>query len=176
MDEASRGSSRRLAVSAIVAASEAENLMQGIDLAAWVREGLVDTLIPYSPRPDFRPFFNESSSMVWTDPAQLEFLLETVAGSSCALAPNVMPRSMSPEDYRRQAAAIYAAGADNLFFWDSAGGGCRANFGYAWNALRRLGHVDEVQAWIEAGEPDLPQSSMPLREWAGWDLSYVTPG
>ncbi len=176
MDEASRGSSRRLAVSAIVTASEAENLMQGIDLAAWVREGLVDTLIPYSPRPDFRPFFNESSSMVWTDPAQLEFLLETVAGSSCALAPNVMPRSMSPEDYRRQAAAIYAAGADNLFFWDSAGGGCRANFGHAWNALRRLGHVDEVQAWIAAGEPDLPQSSMPLREWAGWDLSYVTPG
>ena len=176
MDEASRDRPRRIAVSAIVAASETENLMQGLDLAAWVREGLVDTLIPYSARANFRPFFNEPSGAVWTDAKQLDFLVQTVAGSPCVVAPNVMPRSMPPEDYRRQAAAIYAAGAEHLFFWDSAGGGCRANFGHEWNALRRLGHVDEVQAWIEAGEPELPRSSMPLREWAGWDLSYVTPG
>ena len=176
MDEASGGRPRRIAVSAIVAASEAENLMQGLDLAAWVREGLVDTLIPYSPRPNFRPFFNEPGGMVWTDPAQLDFLTQTVAGSSCVVAPNVMPRVMSPEDYRRQAATIYGAGVDQLFFWDSAGGGCRADFGHAWKALRRLGHVDEVQAWLAAGEPALPRPSMPLREWAGWDLSYVTPG
>ena len=176
MDEASGDRPRRIAVSAIVAASEAENLMQGIDLAAWVREGLVDTLIPYSPRPNFRPFFNEPGGMVWTDPAQLDFLTQTVAGSSCVVAPNVMPRVMSPEDYRRQAATIYGAGVDHLFFWDSAGGGCRADFGHAWKALRRLGHVDEVQAWLAAGEPALPRPSMPLREWAGWDLSYVTPG
>ncbi len=175
MDEASQGR-RRIAVSAITEASEAENLMQGIDLAAWVREGLVDTLIPYSPRANFRPFFSEPSGMVWTDPAKLDFLKQTVAGSPCVVAPNVMPRVMSPEDYRRQASVVYSAGIDHLFFWDSAGGGCRANFGHAWNALRRLGHVDEVQAWIAAGEPDLPQPSMPLREWAGWDLSYVTPG
>jgi len=176
MDEASRGRQRRLAVSAIVAASEAENLMQGIDVAAWVREDLVDTLIPYSARTNFRPFFNEPGGMVWTDSEQLEFLVETVADSPCVVAPNVMPRSMPPEDYRRQAATIYGAGAEHLFFWDSAGGGCRANFGHEWNALRRLGHVDEIQAWIDAGEPELPRPSMPLREWAGWDLSYVTPG
>ena len=176
MDEASGDRSRRIAVSAIVAASELENLMQGIDLATWVREGLVDTLIPYSARPNFRPFFNEPGGMVWTDATQLSFLRETVAGSSCLVAPNVMPRVMSPEDYRRQAATIYGAGVDHLFFWDSAGGGCRADFGHAWNAVRRLGHVDEVQAWVEAGEPALPRASTPLREWAGWDLSYVTPG
>ncbi len=112
MDEASQGR-RRIAVSAITEASEAENLMQGIDLVTWVREGLVDTLIPYSPRANFRPFFSEPSGMVWTDPAQLDFLSQTVAGSPCVVAPNLMPRVMSPEDYRRQAAVIYSAGIDH---------------------------------------------------------------
>ena len=169
-------SPRRLDVSAVVAGSEAENLMQGIDLEAWVREGLVDTIIPYSPRPDFRPFFFEASSMVWDDVSQLDFFVRTVAGTSTLLAPNVMPRSMSPEDYRRTAATVYAAGADQMFFWDCAGGAGRANFGPAWNALRRLGHKDEIAAWVAAGEPELPQPSTALREWAGWNLSYVTPG
>ena len=167
---------RRIAVSAVVAGSEAENLMQGIDLEAWVREGWVDTIIPYSPKPDFRPFFFEASRMVWDDASQLDFFVRTVAGSSTVLAPNVMPRSMSPEDYRRTAATVYGAGTNHMFFWDCAGGAGRANFGHAWNALRRLGHKEEIEAWVYAGELDLPRPSTPLREWAGWNLSYVTPG
>ena len=51
-EEATRlGRTTRIAVSAIVTGFEDENLFYGIDAPAWVREGLVDTLIPYSSHP-----------------------------------------------------------------------------------------------------------------------------
>ena len=45
-----------------------------------------------------------------------------------------------------------------------------------WNALRRLGHRDEIEAWLQAGEPELGSPSLPLRKLGDWDFSYVTPG
>ena len=53
MDEASetQGRKRPIEVSAIVTSSEDENLFYGLDLEAWVEEGLIDTLIPYSSNP-----------------------------------------------------------------------------------------------------------------------------
>ena len=97
--------------------------------------------------------------------------MELVRGTDCVLAPGMMPRHRPPEDVRRQAAGIYGAGAEHLFFWDAAGGSGRANFGAMWNALRRLGHRDEIEAWRAAGEPSLESTAHDVDVLDDWDLS-----
>ena len=173
MDEVARQQHRpqRIQVSAVVMGTERQNLYYGMDLQAWVEEGLVDTLIPYTSGPDL-----DSGAVSWADPRSLEYFLKLIEGTDVILAPNVMPRHQSPEEFRRRAATIYGAGAKHLFFWDCAGGAGRANYRAMWSALRRLGHRDEVEAWHRAGEPALGGPSMSLRRLGDWDLSYATPG
>ncbi len=173
MDQEGRaqGRSERIEISAIVGGTEGENLINGMDLPTWVNEGLVDTLIPYTSGPNY-----DSSVVAWTDPTQLEFFVNLVRGTSCLLAPNLMPRHMTPEDFRRRATTVYSAGADHMFFWDCAGGSGRANYRDMWNALRRLGHRDEIDAWRGSGESDLSNLRIDLHKLGDWDLSYVTPG
>ena len=158
-------------VSAVVLSSEAENLENAIDLRQWVAQGLVDTIIPYTSEPDL-----DSTTPAWTDPASLEFFVDLVRGTPVTLAPNVMPRHMPPDDLRRRAGDIYDAGAEHMFFWDSAGGGGRATYGGMWNALRRLGHREEIDAWRADGAPDIDARVIPLRTLGDWDLGYQTPG
>lgn len=165
------GRSKRIEISAIVGGTEGENLINGMDLGTWVNEGLVDTLIPYTSGQNY-----DSSVTAWTDPKQLEYFINLVRGTSCVLAPNIMPRHMTPEEFRQRAATVYSAGADHMFFWDCAGGSGRANYRDTWNALRRLGHRDEIDAWRASGESDLSNPRMNLRKLGDWDLSYVTPG
>ena len=171
MDEVGAASGRSLGVSAVVMSSEHENLQNAMDLGAWVAEGIVDTLIPYTSAPG-----GDSHAVSWEDPADLAYFVELVRGTDCVLAPGMMPRHRPPEDVRRQAAGIYGAGAEHLFFWDAAGGSGRANFGAMWNALRRLGHREEIEAWRAAGEPSLGPTAHDVDVLDDWDLSYTTPG
>ncbi len=171
MDDLRSAGAKRLDIGAVVAATEQENLQDGIDLRAWMSEGLIDTLIPYSSEPVY-----DSHEMAWTDPSQLAFFVDLVRGTDCVLAPNLMPRHQSPEDFRRRASTVYEAGAGHMFFWDAAGGSGRANFQPMWSGLRRLGHQDEIADWQAAGEPALPHTIKPLRKWDGWDFAYETPG
>ena len=173
MDEVGRTQRRpkRIQVSAVVMSTEAENLNNAMDLKAWVDEGLVDTLIPYTSAPNL-----DSMAVSWADPESLEYFVKLVEGTEVILAPNVMPRHQSPEEFRRRAATIYGAGASHLFFWDCAGPSARANHRAMWNALRRLGHRDEIEAWREMGEPELGSPTQPLRKLGDWDLTYATPG
>ena len=113
----------------------AENVLFGCDVATWAREGLIDALIPYSAAPLAMPTDEDT----WSAPEQLTPFVEATRGTACTLAPNVMPRHMSAEDFRRKAHLIYGTGAEHLFFWDCAGPGGRANSQPMWNALRRLG-------------------------------------
>ena len=159
----------RIGLSAIVTSSEEENLYYGLDLRAWVEQGLIDTLIPYSSNPDFNS--NEPS---WTDVRDAEFFIALTKGTETKLALNLMPRQMSGSEYRRRAATLFAAGVDHLFFWD--GGLERAQSTGSSHVVRRLGHYDELQTWIDAGEPDVEASQMQLRTLDGWDFSYVSPG
>ena len=68
MDEATRrhGRSKRIRVAADCMSTEAEKLLMGMDVETWVKEGLVDVLIPYTSVPN--PHSRQHS---WTDPAQL---------------------------------------------------------------------------------------------------------
>ncbi len=166
---AAQGRARPIGISAIVTSGEAENLYYGLDLRAWVEQGLIDTLIPYSSNPNFN-----SNDPAWTDVRDAEFFIALTKGTNTRLALNLMPRQMSAAEYRRRAAALYAAGADHLFFWD--GGLERAQTTGASHVVRRLGHRDEVRAWVEAGEPDLEAPQTELLNLGGWDFSYVSPG
>jgi hypothetical protein len=122
-----------------------------------------------------------------------------VRGTDVTLALDILPRWMTAGDYRRKAVELYDAGVENLFFWDSYG---RVNYmdQFAWNALRQLGHRDEVRAWVRrdhasyptswvvpedaekvhawlaAGMPPLGPTSVILEKVADWDLATGTPG
>ena len=173
MDEETRrqGRSRRLEISAVVASSEAENLEFGVDPRAWVDEGLVDTLIPYSSARNFN-----SSVDAWADPRAVDYFINVARGSNTIVAPNMMPRQVSPEHLRRRAAGLYRAGVQHLFFWDCAGGSGRANYADMWSALRRLGHKDEIEGWRAGGEPDLASPRHEMHSLGDWNLDYQTPG
>ena len=126
--------------------TQADNDYFGLDVATWAREGLIDTLIPYSPAPLALPVAEDT----WTSGGQIQPFVEAVRGTRCLMAPNLMPRDLSAEDYRRMASMLYAAGAEHLFVWDCAGSWFRANCQAPWNALRRLGHQRRDRG-VEAG-------------------------
>lgn len=155
-------------ITAIVAGSEAENLYNGMDVEAWIREGLVDTLVPYSSVERML-----SSADSWTNPKDAEFFLKITRGTKTTLALNLMPRVLSPDEYRKRAQALYAAGVPRLFFWDT---NARNDFSPSWSVLRRLGHRKELAEWERSGSPAYEAPGVNLRRLGDWDLTYVTPG
>ena len=173
MDEAAeqRGRDRPLEISAVVMGSLEENLVNAIDLKAWIEAGVIDVIMPYSSFPGL-----ESMDEAWTDPRDIEPFVSITRGTACKLAPNIMPRQLSPEAIRRRAAALYDAGVGYLFLWDSDVLQPRSNNAGSWNAIRRLGHRDEIDAWKAAGEPGLETPIMQIRNLGAWDYSYGTPG
>ena len=168
-DEASRQGRRKIEISAVVMGTEEENLYNALNLRAWVSEGLIDTLAPYTSKPTL-----DSMSPSWTDPKDVESWVSLTKGTDCELALNIMPRQQSAEDFRRMAALVYEAGGEQLFFWDGDVG--RANFSRSYDSLRRLGHKEDILAWNGAGEPDMPTAGTPVRRLGDWDMHYQTPG
>ena len=173
MDAASAArNGKRIGISVCVLGTQADNDYFGLDVATWAREGLIDTLIPYSPAPLALPVAEDT----WTSGGQIQPFVEAARGTRCLMAPNLMPRDLSAEDYRRMASMLYAAGAEHLFVWDCAGSWFRANCQAPWNALRRLGHRDEIEAWNRASEPSLANPTVPIRRLGGWDMTTIAPG
>jgi hypothetical protein len=142
-----------------------------MDLKAWVDQGIVDTLIPYSSEPNVGG--NERS---WTDPRDLDYFIGITKDKPCRLAPNIMPRHTTAEDYRRRALALYEAGIEDLFFWDCDILQARLEDMVPWHTLCRLGHREEIEAWRSAGAPPIAAEVTPFTKLADWDLSYATPG
>ena len=166
-----QGRDRRIEVSAIVVSTEQENLYNAMDLKAWVDQGLVDTLIPYSSEPNVG-----GNGRSWTDVRDLDYFIGITKGTPCRLAPNIMPRHTTAEDYRRRALALYEAGIEDLFFWDCDILQARLEDMVPWQTLCRLGHREEVEAWRSTGEPPIAAQVTPFTKLADWDLSYATPG
>ena len=154
--------SKPIEVSAWVLGSLEENLYYGLDLETWVERGLVDMLVPYTSA---EKLF--SWQMAWEDPKDVQAWLSLTQGTACKLALNVMPRQMSAAQYRRKAHALYEAGVEHLAFWDTPIVGDEAP------TLKRLGHRDEIAAWLAAGEPEAPAHFTRLRALGHWDLSFL---
>ncbi|MSO21679.1 MAG: hypothetical protein EXQ58_00185 [Acidobacteria bacterium] len=170
MNEAAeeRGRSKPLHVSAVVASNQRENLYYGMDLETWIGEGLVDTMIPYSSVEG-----GKSSADAWVSPKDADYFLKITQGTKCKLALNILPRQLSPEEYRRRAHRLYEAGVEHLFFWDA---NQRTYLYPSWTELRRLGHQEEIAAWVGDREPALQQPGSQLLKIGDWNLGYVTPG
>ncbi|MBM3740093.1 MAG: hypothetical protein FJW39_30420 [Acidobacteria bacterium] len=158
----------RKTVTAIVMGSEAENLLFAMDLEAWIAEGLVDTIVPYTSAAKLN-----SAAASWENPADLDYFVRITRGTRCELAPNIMPRAMPPENYLRRASDIYDLGVDRLFFCDTDS---RLDFGPSWSTLRRLGHKAEAKQWTNAGARPLDRPGRKLLKLGDWDLTYATPG
>ena len=156
-------------ITACVLGKVEDNTYFGLDTETWAKEGLIDTLIPYSPAPLAMPI----ASDIWSSPDQVEPFVSMVKGTDCGLSLNVMPRDLGPEEYRRMASMLYGAGAESMFFWDT---NARCTYRPPWAALRRLGHREEIEAWMQAGEPDLGAVIEPLRSLAGWNMEAIAPG
>ena len=163
-----KGRTKRLEVSAIVLSSEQENLYYGLDLEDWAKQGIVDTIMPYSS-----VWGINSTKDSWLDPRDAEFFYRITRGTPCKLALNLMPRRLTPNQYRERAHALYEAGADHLFFWDT---NARNDFGPGWDALRQLGHRDELARWARNGRPAYEAAGSRLRKLGNWNLGYETPG
>lgn len=159
---------RPIGITAVVMSSIEENFGYGLDLAAWVKEGLIDTLIPYSSARGIN-----SRMHSWEDPAAIAEFVRLTKGTPCVLAPNLMPRGLTPEQYKRRADGLYRAGVENLFFWDSFG---RINFDPSWTTLSRLGHKEELAEWAAKGGPRVDRPRSALTRIGDWDLTYQTPG
>ncbi|MBI4625654.1 MAG: hypothetical protein HY736_20840 [Verrucomicrobia bacterium] len=159
---------RPLPVTVVVVSSEQENYSYGLDLKTWVAEGLIDTLVPYSSEAGIN-----SNLTSWEDPRAAEYFIRLTRGTSCKLALNLMPRQITPEDYKRRAHALYEAGVDHLYFWDTHH---RNFFDRSWSTLSRLGHKDELVDWAARGRPPVARPEVKLSKIADWDLSYGTPG
>ena len=117
MEAVGRERGKRVDVGACVLGKEEDNLYFAMDIPAWVKEGLIDTLIPYSPAPLAMPVATDT----WASADQIEPFVKAVEGSQVVMAANIMPRQMSPEEFRRNASMLYGAGVENLFFWDCEG-------------------------------------------------------
>ena len=168
-DEARRqGRKRPFEVSAIVMGTEQANLYYAMDLEEWIREGLVDTLVPYTSTGSLN-----SGQDTFVDPGAAEYFLRITRGTSCKAAASLLPRQITPEDYRRRAHGLYQAGVENLFFWDCYQ---RCDYSRSWTTLRRLGHREEIADWVRAGAPAIQQSGATLHKLGDWDLRYDTPG
>jgi hypothetical protein len=186
----------RIAISAVVMGRHVDNIGYGMDVVGWAAEGLVDTIIPFTQANGMN-----STAESWPDPADddVREWVELGQRTGVVVALNVLPRWYPPSGYRRKAADLYAAGVEHLFFWD-----CYSRVNYndqlAWNAMRRLGHRDEIATWartprpdfdstwvmgddtstvarwMAAGEPPLGPTSVTLTRLAEWDLATGTPG
>ena len=167
--EGDLGMDRPIHISAVVAATLGENLQYALDIEKWIAEGLVDTIAPYSSLPSF-----DSLNEAWSEMADVDRWVAVTNGTNTKLALNIMPRQFSAEDYMRKANALYKRGVDNLFFWDADVR--RAKFRPSWNALRRLGHREEVAEWVKRGEPDLTPPHQRITRLGDWDMRYVTAG
>ena len=84
-----------------------------------------------------------------------------------------MPRQFPPEGYFEKAHALYERGVDYLFFWDCD---LRRAVYSPWSALRRLGHRQEIAAWVADGSPPMTSPPMKITRLGDWNLSYITPG
>ncbi len=167
-DEERRLGRKPIAVTAVVMSSRDENYGYGLDLDAWVTEGLIDTLLPFSSVPGI-----DSYTPAWVDPSSAAYFIRLTKGTPCRLALDILPRAMPPEDYMRRVYALYAAGVENLCFWDTYS---RTNFDRSWSILRRLGHKEELTQWAQSGSPAVEKPQGRLVRIGDWDWSYDTPG
>ena len=177
LGEVSREQGQTKKLTAWVFGRQEENLYWGLDVERWIREGLVDTIVPYTSAEGLY-----SWELAWEEPSDVKYWLDLTRGTSCQLVLNIMPRHLTPEQYRRKAHQLYGLGVESLVFWDTAkvwGPEFDAHSAYFWghgtslSDLRRLGHEEELKAWVNAGEPVLKRTTSRLKKVGDWEMTFI---
>jgi len=145
MDEVGRAQGRKLGTAHHVRNCVANCRYYGLDVETWVKEGLVDELIPafgWSIDGD-RPVHN------WevTEEMSAEFV-QLARGTSCRVMPDAFPNRQLPEKFVELAILQYRAGIDGICLWDTDGRMARSS---EWAIERELGHKDDLEAWAAEG-------------------------
>ena len=177
LDEVAAEQGRPKALSAWVFGRREENLFYGFDVETWIEEGLVDTVVPYTSAEGLF-----SWQPAWENPDQVRYWLELTSDSSCELVLNILPRHLTPEQYRLKARDLYRQGIEKLAFWDSAKiWGIEHHehssyyFGHGSSLpwLKRLGHREELEAWFKAGEPTIALPHTRLKKVGDWEMTFI---
>ena len=156
LDDVARARSfKRIKIVAVVLGDEPANRFFSFDVPQWVREGLVDVLLPY-PWTDY-PDRWLAQGFVDVD---VKYFASLVRGTGCKLYPmwlaGIWRQHWTPEhvrmnEYFTRAMRDYADGADGISAWDEVG----LAFAFTADRWLRLGHRDRLAEWA-AGDFPLP--------------------
>ena len=144
----------RLVFSAGVLAHRKANLFYGLDIERWIRDGLVNVVIPY-----------QESRRVPPDEMDVDYYADLKRRTGCTLCPEVMStRSwLTPEQhYSYWAKKLYAAEVDGLCFWD---GDMRQVRPLEWEMMKAMASPGAFKR--EARRLTREHRRMPLRSLGG---------
>ena len=160
LDQVGKSQGRYIPTCYIVMNSVAQCLSAAMDVAAWIREGLVDYLVvPLAQGPKYDGRRVQS---------QVREFARLAHGTNTKVCADVAPRRMPPWRYRETAMECYAAGADGLAFWDSYNRYSRAS---EWAFVKRLGHRQDLARW--KGKGDDYSIVRPLKSLDGYPMDRV---
>ena len=165
---------KRYAVSATAFAAERFNTRFGLDVATWVKRGLVDQLGVIVSN-------HTSDGKVMYPPPDMAYYRKTVAGSKVTVHPFVVAWSTklwtngNPADMCRLVTEWYKGGADGIGIWDPeqvrTGYGDDVYQGQPMDVLAYLGHRELIAYWAKHGVP-LPNTRLLTRlgdnEYSPW--------
>jgi hypothetical protein len=143
-------------LSAHVLNDSVTNIFYGLDLAEWIKEGLVDEIVAYP----------------WNDnKLDIDYFVRLVKNTNCKLYAEMMPRKMSPEDYRGKAIEMYKKGVDGLSFWDT---NSRHPNLKQWSMISRLGNKNILNSIDDGNETFF--KVLTIKNLNGFRMDKYTPG
>jgi hypothetical protein len=138
--EATGRGGKRLELSAMVLANEADNLKHGLDVRRWANEGLLDLVCPYLGA-------GGGSAREY----DLKFFEAVCRPRNVPVKPTFIAwRTPDLDALVKKAVEYYQQAADGLTVWDANSGADRTDM---WSVVSRLGHADELLELSQEGTP-----------------------
>jgi len=158
----------------ITLADESANRYASYDVPTWIKEGLVDILMPY-PWGDYPEFwlaqgFLDVDVKYYADLVKNTDVKVFSTWLSGKWRSGWVPEHIHMKDYFKKAKEDYDNGADGLSFWDYA----QMNSSFTQDRWMRLGHKGKLAEWIENDYP-LPQK-LRFTKYGGKTLNRFPPG
>jgi hypothetical protein len=151
-------------ISCVVFPTRERNLLYGIDVEAWVEDGLIDCVLArdvlyasWENEPVDISFFQKLTRgrcRFYVMLGSASAVYRTVGGDIAAA-------------YSARASELFGAGVEGLAFWDT---NLQDRFTANWTSLRHLGHLKDPGARGSPGFP--PVRSITLKKLGGIDVSF----
>jgi hypothetical protein len=172
LDRAAERTGRpRIKLSAFLLPYKGLNAFYGLDVEAWIREKLIDVLIPF-PWEHSLNALGRPTAAPRSVSVDVRYYDEIRQGTDVALYPCVVAWATSGVlAFAERAAFYYACGADGITIWDAQSVARRA---HEWSFVKHLGHADLVTDLAREVKPaPPPPPSFPLVEVNGTRLDTV---